>query len=122
MDDKLDYIARICHEANKAYCEALGDMSQPKWEEAPAWQRESARMGVDLHLMGDFGPEASHISWMRQKLDEGWRYGKVKDAEKKEHPCIMAYADLPTEQKAKDYIFRAIVHCFKHQKPEADAS
>jgi len=61
-------IARVCHEVNRAYCEALGDRSQVPWEEAPEWQRVSARMGVELHSMGNFGPEASHISWMAQKL------------------------------------------------------
>jgi hypothetical protein len=109
----LDAIARVCHEVNKAYCEALGDNSQPTWEDAPAWQRESARMGVDLHLMGNFGPEASHISWMKQKVDEGWVYGAVKDPEAKTHPCIVPFDQLPREQQAKDFIFRAVVHALK---------
>lgn len=107
---QMERIARICHEVNRAYCQAIGDMSQPYWHDAPEWQRSSARMGVDLHTMGDFGPEASHISWMQQKLDEGWVYGPVKDAEKKEHPCMVPFADLPREQQAKDFIFRAVVH------------
>ena len=81
----MDQIARVCHEVNKAYCKALGDNSQPTWEDAPEWQRSSARMGVDLHTMGNFGPEASHISWMKQKVDEGWVYGPVKDPEAKTH-------------------------------------
>lgn len=109
----LDAIARVCHEVNKAYCEALGDNSQPTWEDAPAWQRESARMGVDLHLMGNFGPEASHISWMNQKLEDGWTYGPVKDPEAKQHPCMVPFGQLPREQQAKDYIFRAVVHALK---------
>lgn len=109
----LDAIARVCHEVNKAYCEALGDNSQPTWEDAPAWQRESARMGVDLHLMGNFGPEASHISWMNQKLEDGWTYGPVKDPETKQHPCMVPFDQLPREQQAKDYIFRAVVHALK---------
>jgi hypothetical protein len=109
----LDSIARVCHEVNKAYCEALGDNSQPTWENAPEWQRASARMGVALHTMGDFGPEASHISWMKQKVEEGWVYGPVKDPEAKQHPCIVPFDLLPREQQAKDYIFRAIVHSLK---------
>lgn len=103
-------IAKIAHEINRAYCQSIGDHSQPTWEEAPEWQRESARMGVALHLMGNFGPEASHISWMKQKLDEGWKYGPVKDPEKKEHPCIMPFSQLPRDQQSKDFIFRAVVH------------
>lgn len=113
LENQMDRIARVCHEVNKAYCEALGDNSQPTWEDAPAWQRESARMGVDLHLMGNFGPEASHISWMNQKLEDGWTYGPVKDPEAKQHPCMVPFDQLPREQQAKDYIFRAVVHALK---------
>ena len=109
----MNQIARVCHEVNRAYCEALGDFSQLAWEEAPEWQRVSARMGVDLHRSGDFGPEASHISWMKQKIDEGWVYGPVKDPNAKEHPCIVPFDRLSREQQAKDFIFRAIVHALK---------
>jgi hypothetical protein len=111
--ENIDRIARVCHEVNRAYCASLGDLSQPAWEDAPEWQRVSARMGVDLHLSGDFGPAASHVSWMRQKLAEGWKYGPVKDVGKKEHPCMVDFNALPKEQQAKDYIFRAIVHALK---------
>jgi hypothetical protein len=110
-------IARVCHEVNKAYCESQGDMSQPTWEDAPQWQRESARMGVDLHTMGNFGPEASHISWMNQKLDEGWSYGAFKDPENKKHPCLVPFAELPVAQQAKDFIFRAILHALRATAP-----
>lgn len=113
----IDQIARVCHEVNRAYCQALGDMSQPTWEEAPEWQRVSARMGVDLHMSGDFGPEASHIAWATQKIADGWTYGPVKDAEKKEHPCLVPYAELPVEQQAKDFIFRAVVHALRPTAP-----
>ena len=103
-------IAKTCHEVNKAYCEALGDYSQPEWKDAPDWQKDSARMGVELHLSGAHGPEASHGSWMAQKVADGWVYGEVKDPEKKTHPCIVPFDQLPVAQQAKDFIFRQVVH------------
>lgn len=109
----LEQIAQVAHEVNRAYCEALGDTSQPAWADAPEWQRSSARMGADLHIMGDFGPEASHISWMNQKIEEGWKYGEVKNPAMKEHPCMVPFVALPREQQAKDFIFRAVVHALK---------
>ena len=109
-----EQIAKVCHEINKAYCEALGDESQSSWDEAPEWQKDSAMMGVALHSNNPkAGPEASHNSWMKQKVDDGWVPGKTKDPEKKTHPCIALFADLPVEQQAKDFIFRAIVHALK---------
>ena len=104
-----EQIARVAHEVNRAYCQALGDNSHHCWEEAPPWQRESAINGVRLHLGAVLGPEASHEAWMREKVETGWKYGPVKDADLKEHPCIVPFSDLPKEQQAKDYIFRAVV-------------
>ena len=106
-------IARVCHEVNKAYCEALGDFSQPSWGDAPAWQQASAAMGVNLHLYGDAGPEASHESWMAQKVAEGWVYGPIKDPERKQHPCMVPFDKLPPSQQAKDFIFRGVVHALR---------
>lgn len=103
-------IARVCHEANRAYCEALGDYSQVQWESAPQWQVDSAIKGVELHAYNpDAGPEASHNSWAAQKELDGWVYGEVKDTEAKTHPCLVPFDQLPVAQQAKDYIFRGIV-------------
>ena len=111
-------IARVAHEINRAYCASLGDTSQPSWDDAPEWQKGSALAGVDMHLANpDATPENSHESWLAQKTAEGWKYGPVKDAQKKEHPCFLPYAELPPEQKAKDHLFRAVVHALKNAKP-----
>lgn len=107
-------IARIAHEVNRAYCEALGDHSQVRWEDAPQWQRDSAMIGVALHLGNpDAGPQVSHESWMKQKVEDGWVYGPVKDPGKKEHPCLVPFDQLPKEQQAKDFLFRGVVHALK---------
>jgi hypothetical protein len=104
-------IARVCHQVNRAYCISLGDHSQPRWEDAPQWQRNSALLGVKLHAENPLATaSASHESWMAQKVADGWVYGPVKDPEAKQHPCIVPFDELPREQQAKDWIFREIVH------------
>lgn len=104
-------IAAICHEANRVYCEALGDKSQTIWRDAPKWQRESALNGVLFHQANpDAGDAASHENWMAKKLADGWRFGPAKDAIAKTHPCIVPFDQLPIEQQRKDALFRAIVH------------
>lgn len=114
-------IAMICHGINAAYCQSLGDNSQPTWEDAPEWQKQSAIAGVEMHLANpDATPEQSHQSWYKQKEAEGWKYGEVKDPELKEHPCFLPYEELPQEQKAKDYLFRAVVHLVKDLPEQAD--
>jgi hypothetical protein len=109
----IEMIARVCHEANRAYCAALGDFSQPAWDEAADWQCSSVRAGVEFHIANpDAGPEASHESWFAQKAADGWTYGLTKDPGAKTHPCMVAFNQLPREQQAKDFIFRGIVHAF----------
>lgn len=112
---KVEDIARVAHEVNRAYCQALGDDSQPKWDLAPEWQRMSAINGVEFHIANPgAGPDHSHVAWFKEKAEGGWKYGPVKDADKKEHPCMVPYESLPTEQKAKDYLFRGLVHALVH--------
>jgi len=110
----INAIAKVAHEANRAYCETLGDFSQPKWEDAPAWQVDSAINGVKFHLDNpDAGDSASHDNWLKQKKEEGWIYGETKDPEEKTHPCMVPFDELPTAQQKKDALFRAIIHALK---------
>lgn len=103
-------IARIVHEANRAYCVTLGDNSQVSFDDAPDWQRSSAEDGVKGIIEGRITkPSQSHESWLAEKERTGWKYGPVKDADKKEHPCYVPYEQLPPEQQVKDAIFFAIV-------------
>lgn len=105
----IEACAQAAHEANRAYCKAIGDDAVP-WDTAPDWQRESCREGVRGVLLRGNGPKESHASWLEHKTKEGWKYGPVKDPEKKEHPCFVPYEDLPDAQKAKDSIFTSVVH------------
>lgn len=111
MSDRIEAIARVCHEANRTWCETLGDWSQRRWDDAPDWQRSSAIAGVRFHLENpDASASASHDSWLAEKERDGWKYGPVKDADAKEHPCFVPFEQLPPEQQAKDRLFRAVVH------------
>lgn len=106
---EMSEIAIICHEVNKAYCEAFGDFSQKHWKDAELWQKQSALTQVEAHLDGKFNPEDSHNSWCKEKFAAGWVYGPVKDGEKKTHPDLVEYSKLSPVARGKDYIFNALV-------------
>lgn len=107
-------IARVCHEANRALCEAYGDTSQMVWEDAAVWQRESAISSVMFKLENpDATAEDQHEAWCRDKIDGGWILGPEKDTIAKIHPCLVPYNELPIEQRYKDHSFVAIVNALK---------
>ena len=107
-------IAEICHEANRAYCKTIGDGSQKSWAEAEKWQRDSAVKGVEFALSNpDAKPSHQHDAWLEDKRRDGWTYGAVKDPAAKTHPCFVLYEALPDEQKAKDYLFKAVVESLR---------
>lgn len=107
----VDNIARVCHEANRAYCATLGDSTQLSWHNAPDWQKESAREGVVKIMNGEVkSPRESHESWLEKKRADGWSYGETKDVALKKHPCFKSYDELPIEQRRKDTLFFVIVN------------
>lgn len=108
---KIEQIARVCHEANSAYCQALGDNSQPACEDTPQSQRDSAMLGVKLHTESpDAGPQESHESCMAQKVADGLTYGTEKQPDLKQGHCTVPFSALPREQQA---LFRYVVHAMK---------
>jgi hypothetical protein len=108
---KLTTIAMLCHSINAAFFLSQGDESHLPWEQTPDELKKSIEYGVKLHLENpDTTPEQLHESWLKEKEAQGWTYGEVKDFEAKTHPCFKPYAELPAEQKAKDYLFKAVVN------------
>jgi len=108
--ERLSRAARAAHEANKILCQALGDNSQPAWEDAPQWQRQSSMDGVLMIAKNPkTTPEQSHEGWLAVKGADGWKYGPVKDPGKKEHPCFVPYNELPQEQQLKDHLYGIVV-------------
>lgn len=110
MNGTIENIARVCHQANKAWCEANGDDTQKDWDDAEEWQRDSAIKGVQFAIDNPNAPDsAQHDAWSADKLADGWGYGEVKDAKAKTHPCLVPFDQLPHHQQAKDKLFKAIV-------------
>lgn len=114
MENKVEFIAKACHEANRIWCQANGDDSQKHWQDAEQWQRDSAIKGVEFKLNNpNAGHDAQHNAWMADKVNDGWIYGTEKNTELKTHPCIVPFNELPVFQQKKDALFCAIVDSLK---------
>ncbi|MBL7772555.1 MAG: hypothetical protein JNM95_06835 [Chitinophagaceae bacterium] len=112
--NSVEHIAKVCHQAMKAFCETQQDYGLPDWEEAEDWQHVSTIEGVTHRLAHpEQGFNAQHIQWMEEKVKQGWTFGLEKDADKKTHPCLVPFEELPLFQQQKDKLFCMIVDALR---------
>ena len=104
-------IAGVCHAANREITAIVGDVPvQEPWASVSADMQFSAVKGVEFALANpNATPEAQHEAWCDERRAQGWAYGPTKDVEKKLHPALKPYAELPEGTRRKDAVFRAIV-------------
>ena len=43
-----------------------------------------------------------HEVWAKERMSHGWTYGVKRDDSKKNHPSLIAYEDLPENEKIFD--------------------
>lgn len=46
--------------------------------------------------------ENNHDHWARKRIEEGWTYGPRRNDERKEHPDLVPYQELPEAEKEYD--------------------
>ena len=65
---------------------------------------EDIDLDADLEDLTEAIAENAHDIWARARMDEGWTYGPIRDDEKKQHPDLVPYAQLPDSEKEYDRI------------------
>ena len=111
LEEHIIRIAKLCYDVNKAYSAVIGDLSfKRSWEDAFNWEREANIDGVRYVVENPYiTPDELHERWVRYKVENGWKYGIVKDEQAKTHPNIVPYLNIPREIRVKDHIFLEIV-------------
>jgi hypothetical protein len=111
---QVENIVHVCYEAIRAYVESIGVGDFPVWQKAPKHRQQMYRDGVEYYLgLLEVGrsanPARRHRAWVDEKIADGWRYGAKIDADRKEHPWILDFEQLPVEKQCQDHIFAAVV-------------
>ena len=97
------------HEANKEIQQQTGEYTPQLSEHLT----KSILDGVYFVLDNpNCTPEQQHNNWVHFKRADGWKYGPEKDFERKEHPCLVPYSELPDVQQRKDSVFRQTLDAF----------
>jgi hypothetical protein len=50
----------------------------------------------------EFLAEKEHELWVGERVRKGWKYGKIRDDQRKIHDCIVPWDELSEEQRQKD--------------------
>ena len=106
----IEDIARVVHEANRAYNVTVDDPAPDgPWDTLPGWHQESICHRVKLMIDG-YGPAVIHQAWVDEMLARGWQPGDVKDpaASPPVHTCLRPWSELPDWQQRKDVLAKAI--------------
>jgi RyR domain len=103
----FEKIAKVCHEAHRAWSEANGDQSNVAWEAADEPERSFAIDAVKQVLAGAEAPQV-HESWRSLKLANGWTYGPTKDPVAKTTPHLVPFDLLPDLKKRDNDLLVAV--------------
>ena len=62
----------------------------------------NVQLPKELDELAELIAENVHEVWAQSRMEEGWTYGKERNDELKQHPCLVPYKELPEEEKAYD--------------------
>lgn len=56
----------------------------------------------DLNVLIEQLAKNVHEVWARNRIEQGWTYGKERSDSLKQHPCLIPYEELPEVEKDYD--------------------
>jgi hypothetical protein len=111
-------VARVVHEAVRAWQVSNEQDAAPPWSKAPKWMKESTLAAVRFRLDNPRAPASiQHEQWMIEKHAGGWKFGKTKDGVKKTHPLLIPYNQLPLVERRKDALVAGVIDALVHPMP-----
>lgn len=60
------------------------------------------RLPEELEQLAELMAKNVHEVWAETRIAQGWTYGEQRNDDLKTHPCLVAYEDLPEEEKEYD--------------------
>ena len=72
-------------------------MYQPKPENT-----DGVLLSAEIEALGEQLARNTHEVWAAARIREGWKYGPVRNDEKRETPCLVPYDELPESEREYD--------------------
>ena len=113
-DEKL---AKIAYEVNVAYCESLGDIVHPAWDELMPFEvAECVDLVKTVREDQMVAPKSLHALWCAGRGKKGWSYGPRLDFKIKTHPLLTDFEKLSKNNQSKGYILKGVVSALTNQE------
>lgn len=65
-------------------------------------ETDGVALTEDIIKLSELLARNTHEVWSASRIAEGWSYGQARDDEKKLHPCLIPYDELPESEKDYD--------------------
>ena len=62
----------------------------------------SVQLPEELNVLIEQMAKNVHEVWAQTRIDQGWIWGEERNDELKHHPCLVAYEELPEEERLYD--------------------
>lgn len=63
---------------------------------------EDIELSVELNSLVEQMAKNVHEVWAQNRIEQGWTWGEERNDMLKHHPCLVAYEELPEEEKLYD--------------------
>ena len=63
---------------------------------------ENIQLSEELNNLVEAMAKNVHEVWAQSRMEQGWTYGQERNDQFKQHPCLVAYEELPEVEKAYD--------------------
>lgn len=68
-------------------------------------------LSADLRELVERLARSNHDHWARKRIEEGWRYGRLRDDTNKLHPDLVPYEEL--SESEKEYDRKSVIETLK---------
>lgn len=63
---------------------------------------DNVTLPEELNILVEAIAENVHEVWAKSRMEQGWTLGPERDDQRKQHPCLIPYAQLSEEEKDYD--------------------
>ena len=111
VNTNITAFAQVAHQQNQAYKAAIGQPLEGSWSQMDSTGQQFVLDKVRYYLMNSHAVVSSlHDDWAYSQFNNGWAFGESLDEEKRTHPLLVLFSELPLTRQIEDLMFMQTVY------------